>query len=216
MVGMGLEFVPNSLYYGDCLDVLSAWPAGVVDLVYLDPPFNSKADYNVLYGSRNGATAQARAFSDTWHWDEAAAQRMEALESAPARRSHTVLMGLRTILGESGMLAYLSYMAERLEACRRVMTDRASLYLHCDPTASHSLKLVCDGVFGHGNFRNEITWQRTESHNTANRYGNVADILLYYSKTDRRGIASIRRMARRSAADSGTRMPMVVFTSSMT
>ena len=150
MFGAGLKFEPNSLYYGDCLAVLRDWPAGCVDLVYLDPPFNSKANYNVLYGSRNGASAQVRAFSDTWHWDAAAAERMEDLERAPGRRSHKVLMGLRTILGDSGMLAYLSYMAERLEACRHVMTDRASLWLHCDPTASHYLKVLLDGIFGAG------------------------------------------------------------------
>lgn len=79
MLGSQLDLVPNSLYYGDCLQVLEQWPASVVDFVYLDPPFNSKADYNVLYGSRNGASAQTRVFSDTWHWDAAAAERMETL-----------------------------------------------------------------------------------------------------------------------------------------
>ena len=182
MGGAGLKFVPNSLYYGDCLDVLKGWPAACVDLVYLDPPFNSKANYNVLYGSRNGASAQVRAFSDTWHWDAAAADRMETAGRAPGRRSHNVLMALRTILGNSGMLGYLTYMAERLEACRRVMTDRASLYLHCDPTASHYLKLVCDGVFGPDRFQNEIVWRRTSGRSDAKRYGRVHDVILYYAE----------------------------------
>ena len=182
MFGAGLKFEPNSLYYGDCLHVLSGWPAGCVDLVYLDPPFNSKSNYNVLYGSRNGASAEVRAFSDTWHWDAAAVERMEEVDRAPARRSHAVLMGLRAILGGSGMLAYLSYMAERLEGCRRVMTDRASLYLHCDPTASHYLKLVCDGVFGPDRFQNEIVWKRTSGRSDAKRYGRVHDVILYYAE----------------------------------
>ena len=176
-----LEFVPNSLYYGDCLDVLARWPPACVDLVYLDPPFNSKTNYNVLYGSRDGASAQLRAFSDTWHWDAAAAQRMEEIERAPGRRSHKVLRGLSTILGDSGMLAYLSYMAQRLEGCRRVMTDRASLYLHCDPSASHYLKLVCDGVFGADRFRNEIVWKRTGAHAFGDGYAKVHDIVLFYA-----------------------------------
>ena len=182
MLGSQLDFVPNSLYYGDCLEVLEQWPASVVDFVYLDPPFNSKADYNVLYGSRNGASAQTRVFSDTWHWDAAAAERMENLERAPARRSHKVLTGIRAFIGDCGMLAYLSYMAERLEACRRVMTDRASIYLHCDPTASHYLKLVCDGVFGPDRFKNEIVWKRTSGRSDAKRYGRVHDVILYYAE----------------------------------
>ena len=100
-----LSFSPNRLYYGDCLDVLKGWPAECVDLVYLDPPFNSKANYNILYGGGNGIPAQVRAFTDTWHWDEAAAARMDAAERAPGRRSYRVLTGLRSVLGESGMLA---------------------------------------------------------------------------------------------------------------
>ena len=125
-----LSFAPNRLYYGDCLEILRGWPAECVDLIYLDPPFNSKANYNVLYGGGNGVPAQVRAFTDTWHWDEAAAARMEAAQRATARRSHQALTGLYTVLGESGMLAYVTYMAERLEECRRVMRDHASLYLH--------------------------------------------------------------------------------------
>ena len=103
-----LGFAPNRLYYGDFLDVLRGWPAECADLVYLDPPFNSQANYNVLYGGGNGIPAQVRAFTDTWHWDEAAAARMTAAKRTPGRRSHRVLTGLQTLLGESGMLAYLT------------------------------------------------------------------------------------------------------------
>ena len=175
-----LDFAPNRLYYGDCLDVLRGWPAECVDLVYLDPPFNSKADYNILYGGGNGIPAQVRAFTDTWHWDAPAAARMEAAARATARPSHHALTGLRTVLGESGMLAYLTYMAERLEECRRVMRSHAGLYLHCDPTASHYLKVVCDGVFGPGNFRNELIWRRTRGRSDARGFGRVHDTILYY------------------------------------
>ena len=152
-----------------------------MDLIYLDPPFNSDADYNMLYSvSRSGA--QYRAFRDTWTWDEVADQRFRDYQNAPGRPAYRAIMGLGSILGESGMLAYLTYMAERLEQMHRLLQPTGSIYLHCDPTASHGLKIVMDAIFGPRNFRNEITWQRTESHNTADRYGNVADILLYYKK----------------------------------
>ena len=181
-----LAFAPNHLYYGDCLEVLGKWPAECVDLVYLDPPFNSAANYNVLYGSRNGATAQVRAFSDTWHWDEAAARRMEQFDRAHAHPARSVLIGLQKFLGESGMLAYLSYMAERLQECRRVMRSHGSLFLHCDPTASHYLKLVCDGIFGPGHFRNEIIWRKyTGSKNNSKRkFPTQHDVLLFYARSE--------------------------------
>ena len=182
-MSIGLEFRPNRLYYGDCLDVLREWPAQCVDLIYLDPPFNSKANYNVLYGSKNGASAEVRAFSDTWYWDEAAALRMETLERAPARRSHAALTGLRTILGDTGMLAYLSYMAERLEKCRRVLRDHGSLWLHCDPTASHYLKVLLDAIFGPNHFRNEIIWCYTGPGSPKMRqFNRKHDTIFWYAK----------------------------------
>ena len=187
-VASELGFKPNRLYYGDCLEILRGWAADCVDLIYLDPPFNSKANYNVLYGGGNGVPAQVRAFTDTWHWDEAAAGRMEAAERAPARRSHRILTGLRAVLGDTGMLAYLTYMAERLEECRRVMRSDASLYLHCDPTASHYLKLLCDSVFGPRNFRNEIIWKRSSAHSDTKqggrRPGRIHDTVLFYTKSE--------------------------------
>ena len=189
MTASELSFSPNRLYFGDCLDVLRGWPAECVDLVYLDPPFNSKANYNILYGGGNSTPAQVRAFTDTWHWDEAAAARMEAAERATARPSHRILTVLRTVLGDTGMLAYLSYMAERLEECRRVMRSHASLYLHCDPTASHYLKLLCDSVFGPRNFRNEIIWKRSSAHSDtkqgAKSPGRIHDTLLFYTNSER-------------------------------
>ena len=163
---------------------MSEWPSEQIDLIYLDPPFNSKADYNVLFGTENGVPAQVRAFTDTWTWNGAAAERYDALSHAVAHPAHGAVRGLHQILGKSGMLSYLTYMAQRLAECKRVLKPTGSIYLHCDPTASHYLKALMDSIFGAQHFRNEITWQRTESHNTATRYGNIADILLYYSRSE--------------------------------
>lgn len=151
---------PNSLYYGDCLDVMGKWPSGCVDLCYLDPPFNSKANYNILFGNRGGrdSLAQVMAFEDTWRWDDNAAERVDAIRRAAAHPASDAITGLHIVLGDCGMIAYLSYMAERLVEIRRVIKDTGSIYLHCDPTASHYLKIVMDAVFGQRNFRNEIVW----------------------------------------------------------
>ncbi len=149
----------NTLYYGDCLDWMQRWPRNTVDLIYLDPPFNSKTDYNILYSTDSDQKSQYNAFTDTWSWDAAAADRCARLENAIARPTHKVITGLHSILGDSGMMAYLSYMAERLEEMRRLLKNTGSIYLHCDPHASHYLKAVMDGVFGPKNFRNEIVWR---------------------------------------------------------
>ena len=176
----------DTLYYGDCLDWMQRWDDQSVDLIYLDPPFNSKADYNVLYSSEGGNNAQYRAFSDTWSWDEAAADRFAAYEGALGRPAHDAVAGLHRILGPSGMLAYLTYMAERLEQMHRLLKPTGSIYLHCDPTASHYLKALMDAVFGHQNFRNEIQWRRYGAHNDVGQgsrhYGRVHDKILFYAK----------------------------------
>ena len=127
----------NALYYGDCLDWMRGWDAETVDLIYLDPPFNSNADYNMLYAADGGGDAQFRAFTDTWSWDDAAADRTNDFLGAVARPAHNAVVGLYRMLGECGMLAYLTYMAERLEECHRLLKGTGSIYLHCDPTASH-------------------------------------------------------------------------------
>ena len=125
----------DALYYGDCLDWMQRWDDQSVDLIYLDPPFNSKTDYNVLYSADGAGDAQYRAFSDTWTWDGAAAERFDRISNAVAMASHTAIVGLHEALGESGMLAYLTYMAERLEQMKRLLKPAGSIYLHCDPTA---------------------------------------------------------------------------------
>ena len=175
----------NQLYYGDNLDVLRRHIEDEsVDLVYLDPPFNSNASYNVLFAERDGAQAasQIKAFEDTWKWDEEAARAFEETVEAGGKTSH-VMQAFRTFLGESDMMAYLAMMAPRLAELRRVLRPTGSLYLHCDPTASHYLKMLLDAVFGPVSFLNEITWKRTLAHGSAKRFGPIHDTILFYSKT---------------------------------
>ena len=175
----------NTLYYGDNLDILKRYIKDEsVDLVYLDPPFNSNATYNVLFAQKDGSqsSAQIRAFEDTWQWDENAIWTYEA----EVEKGGPVADGLRAfklILGDSNMMAYLTMMAPRLQELRRVLKPTGSLYLHCDPTASHYLKVLLDMVFGAENYRNEITWKRTFAHgNVGRNFGKVTDIILWYTK----------------------------------
>lgn len=177
---------PNRLYYGDNLDVLRRHVDDAsVDLVYLDPPFNSNASYNVLFAETDGtqAASQIKAFEDTWKWDDEAARAFEATVESGGRVSHAML-AFRTFLGESDMLAYLAMMAPRLLELRRVLKPTGALYLHCDPTASHYLKMLLDAVFGAAMFRNEIVWQRTGAHGSSKRFGPVHDTILFYTKSD--------------------------------
>ena len=175
----------NTLYYGDCLDWMQDWPDECVDLIYLDPPFNSNADYNILFGTENGTPAQVRGFQDTWKWDDVAGRRSDRLERAVGHSAHTAAVALKTLIGPSGMLAYLTYMAERLAAMRRLLKPSGGVILHCDDTAAHYLKIVMDAIFGSQQFRNDIIWRRATAHNDATRFGRIADHLLYYGKSER-------------------------------
>jgi DNA modification methylase len=170
----------GTLYYGDCLDWMQKWNDNAVDLIYLDPPFNSNAGYNILFGEDQGGGAQYRAFDDTWYWDADAVKRYDEFAGAVARRAHNAIAGLYKAIGPSGMMAYLTYMAERLEQMERILKPTGSIYLHCDPTASHYLKIVMDGIFGGEAFQNEITWKRNSSHNDSRKYGNITDTILFY------------------------------------
>ena len=176
----------NILYYGDNLDVLRRHVSDEsIDLVYLDPPFNSNATYNVLFAEQNGsrAAAQIKAFEDTWQWDQTAAQAFREVVEAGGPVSQ-VMQAFRTFLGDSNLLAYLAMMAPRLVELRRALNPTGSIYLHCDPTASHYLKMLMDAVFGTSNFRAEIIWKRTYGHGGATNYHHVHDTLLYYRHTD--------------------------------
>jgi DNA modification methylase len=179
----------NTLYYGDNLDVLRRHIRDEsVDLVYLDPPFNSNANYNVLFDEKDGtqAAAQIQAFEDTWHWDQAAAAIYEETVEAGGSVAD-VLRAFRTFLGTNDMLAYLAMMAPRLAELRRTLKETGALYLHCDPTASHYLKLLLDAVFGAENCANEIIWQRTTTKNDyrqgAVNWPRVHDVLLMYHRS---------------------------------
>jgi DNA modification methylase len=180
----------NKLYFGDNLPILREHIADEsVDLVYLDPPFNSNANYNVLFKEKSGArsAAQITAFEDTWEWGaESEETYFETIRTGG--RLADFLQAFRVLLGPSDMMAYLVMMAPRLQELHRVLKPTGSLYLHCDPTASHYLKLLLDSVFGGENYVNEITWKRTTAHSDAKQgrkgFGNVNDILLYYSKTE--------------------------------
>ncbi len=177
----------NTLFYGDNLDILRQYvPDASVDLIYLDPPFNSARNYNVLFRDERGkySDAQIEAFEDTWHWTQAAERTYhELVTDAPARVSE-MISALRTLVGTNEMMAYLVMMAVRLVELNRVLKLTGSIYLHCDPTASHYLKILLDAIFGPTSFRNEVIWKRTHAHSGGRRYGAVHDVLLHYAKSD--------------------------------
>jgi adenine specific DNA methylase Mod len=175
----------GTLYYGDNLDILQRYVKDeTVDLVYLDPPFNSNTNYNVLFAEKDGsrAASQIQAFSDTWTWNQESESTFAEIVMAGGRVADC-LQAFRTFLGECDMLAYLVMMAPRLMELRRVMKPTASIYLHCDPAASHYLKMLMDAVFGPDNFRNEIIWKRTSGHSDAIGYGSVHDTILFYTRS---------------------------------
>ena len=174
------------LYFGDNLDVMATMPDGVADLVYLDPPFKSDEDYNVFFPTENldPDEAQWTAFKDTWIWDDAAKDAMEAIVARGSVQLATLTDALRGSLGTSPMMAYIANMGIRLTDLHRVLKNTGSLYLHCDPTASHYLKLVLDAVFGPQRFRSEIIWRRTGAHGKSKRWAPIHDVILYYTKSD--------------------------------
>ena len=182
---------PNHLYFGDNLDILRQHIADEsVDLIYLDPPFNSNATYNVLFRERSGeeSAAQITAFDDTWRWNIESELAYQDVITQQAGKVGELLAALRSFLGQNDMMAYLTMMAQRMVELHRVLKHTGSIYLHCDPTASHYLKLLMDSVFGHANFRNEIVWKRYGAHNDvgqgSTRFGRVHDIILIYGKDE--------------------------------
>ena len=182
----------NRLHFGDCLTVMQAWPLASVDLIYLDPPFNSQRQYNSIYKDETGRPLpdQVEAFCDTWTLD---AERERAIRMMPVLMRESGIddsvaefwkLWMRALRDtQPQLLAYLSYMAERLLIMHRILKPTGSLYLHCDPTASHYLKALLDAIFGHRNFRSEIIWKRSHSQNSANRYGPIHDTILFYARS---------------------------------
>jgi len=176
----------NTLFYGDNLAILSQHIGdATVDLCYLDPPFNSNRDYNVLFKEQSGkeSPAQIKAFGDTWNWAGAAEAWADFPALCPVPKVIELMRGFHNTLGENDVMAYLVMMAPRLYHLWRVLKPTGSLYLHCDPTASHYLKLILDGIFGPKNYRNEISWQRTSAHNDSGRYGRNHDIIFFCTRS---------------------------------
>lgn len=183
----------NHLYYGDNLEVLREHIRNEsVDLVYLDPPFNSNATYNVLFRSPAGDASQAQieAFEDTWHWNNAAEKAFDEVMQGRNPDVADMLRAMRSFLKDNDMMAYLTHMAVRLVELHRVLKPTGSIYLHCDPTASHYLKVLMDAVFGNEQFVNEIAWKRSHAHSDskqgARHFGRVQDVLLFYAKSEDR------------------------------
>lgn len=182
----------NVLYYGDNLDVLrKRIKDDSIDLIYLDPPFNSNRSYNVLFGHKTGEDAQAQieAFDDSWTWSQASEQQYrELLTGGAPGKVADAIEAMHKLIGETDMLAYLVMMAPRLVELHRVLQPMGSIYLHCDPTASHYLKVLMDAVFGPGHFVNEIIWKRSDAHSDfgqgAKHFGRVHDTMLFYRKSE--------------------------------
>ncbi|MDD9954865.1 MAG: DNA methyltransferase [Anaerolineaceae bacterium] len=176
----------NKLYYGDNLPILrDHFDDASVDLIYLDPPFNSNRDYNVLFRDESGldSDAQILAFGDSWHWGPTAEATWHDLVTGNDNVG-TLMSALRQVLGENQMMAYLVMMCARLIELRRVLKPTGSIYLHCDDSASHYLKMIMDVIFGAGNFRNHIAWRRAVAHNDPRRFGRIHDSILFYSLSD--------------------------------
>jgi DNA modification methylase len=178
----------NKLYYGDNLDVLRRYVKDEsVDLVYLDPPFNSRQDYNVLFAEKDGtrSASQIMAFEDTWEWNQESSHVYEEIVERGGPVAE-VMIAFHTFLRGSDMMAYLAMMAPRLVELHRVLRVTGSIYLHCDPTASHYLKMLMDSIFSPVCFRNEIVWKRSDAHSDAKQgakhYGRIHDVILFYSK----------------------------------
>lgn len=175
----------NTLFYGDNLDILRQYiPDECVDLVYIDPPFNSQRNYNVLFSEQNGSqsSSQITAFDDTWNWGDQAERTFEEIRESCSPKLTEMVLAFIDFIGRNDVTAYLVMMAIRLVEFHRTLKESGSIYLHCDPTASHYLKILMDVIF-QGNFQNEIIWRRTGAHSDSGTCGNTHDILLLYTKS---------------------------------
>jgi site-specific DNA-methyltransferase (adenine-specific) len=176
----------NMLYYGNNLEILrDKIDDESVDLIYLDPPFNSDQVYNIFFKERNGAESQSQSsvFNDTWKWGEEAEEAYEETVTSGGKISD-LMVAFRSFLHEDNLMAYLSMMAPRLIELHRVLKPTGSIFLHCDPTASHYLKLLLDSVFSPENFKNEIIWRRTGNNKSEKRFGPLHQTILFYSKSN--------------------------------
>ncbi|MFZ0052355.1 MAG: site-specific DNA-methyltransferase, partial [Desulfobaccales bacterium] len=186
----------NQLFFGDNLEILRGnhIPVASVDLIYLDPPFNSNATYNILFAEKSGekSAAQITAFEDTWQWGKEAAAAYDDVVRGDRPRLAELLRSLRGFLGQNDMMAYLSMMAARLTELHRVLKPTGSLYLHCDPTADHYLRLLVDSIFGQANYQNEIVWSYRRWPSPSKHFQRMHDIILFYSKsTDKNRVFNV-------------------------
>lgn len=176
----------NTLYYGDNLEILRDYiPDESIDLIYLDPPFKSDQSYNILFKEKNGtdSTAQIKVFEDTWHWDQKAEETFVEITEKSPKKVADLIIALRSFLGSNDMMAYLVMMAIRLVEFHGALKDTGSIYLHCDPTTSHYLKLLMDAVFDPKNFRNEIIWCYKRWPSKQDNFQKMHDVILRYSKS---------------------------------
>lgn len=184
----------NILYYGDNLNILrDKIKEDTIDLIYLDPPFNSKADYNILYREPTGelSKAQITAFEDTWHWTEETQLTFQEIVDIAPPHIIELMNALRQFVGMNDMMAYLTMMCIRLLELKRVLKETGSIYLHCDPTASHYLKMLMDAVFGSGSFRNEIIWHYQRWPAKQKNFQRMHDVILFYAKKHRKNTFNI-------------------------
>lgn len=183
-----MKIKKNTLFYGDNLDILRYYIEDEsIDLIYLDPPFKKQKKYNILYQEPNGSPSEAQtlAYADTWYWDDSCEKLYkEIVENSPPKLAET-MKGLRQFLREGDMMAYLVNMAIRLKELRRALKPTGSIYLHCDPTASHYLKVMIDSIFGEENFRNEIIWHYRRWTGKAKKFQQLHDIIFFYTKGDK-------------------------------
>ncbi|HDQ22890.1 MAG TPA: site-specific DNA-methyltransferase, partial [Candidatus Uhrbacteria bacterium] len=178
----------RTLFFGDNLEILrKKIPDETFDLIYLDPPFNSNRSYNVLFKEgMQESPAQVHAFEDTWHWTADSKATYDHLVRETNEDISSLMQALEKLVGPNDMLAYLTMMTVRLIELHRVLKKTGSIYLHCDPTASHYLKIILDAIFGKTNFRNEIIWKRSNSPKAQSKgLGTQHDVILFYTKSDR-------------------------------
>jgi site-specific DNA-methyltransferase (adenine-specific) len=177
----------RKLYFGDNLEVMrESLDSKSVDLIYLDPPFNSKKNYNVIYKSHKGVSSQSQtmAFVDSWNWNDETSKSVNFLITEADANVGALCTSILNLIGQNGLSAYLIMMLIRLVEMRRILKDTGSIYLHCDPSASHYLKIMMDKVFGMDNFMNEIIWKRTSAHSGTKGWGRIHDVILFYAKSD--------------------------------
>jgi hypothetical protein len=173
----------RQLWAADNMEMLGALDEGVVRLVYLDPPFNSGRSYEALLGVSELGHRRGDAFVDAWRWDDGTDQQLQVLRRSAPRQVVEFLDAIVSTLGACELAAYLVMIAPRLIEARRVLANDGALFLHCDPSASHYLKVLLDLIFGPDNFRNEVIWKRTHAHSGSRRFGPVHDVILFYSRT---------------------------------